>query len=182
MIVGKLRLAVLRATVAAASGCVIGAAASAQEDVIAACQALPTETERFSCLADALRQASGSAAPAQAPVAPAAEQPEPPRIESEQSRVLTASPEEFAAEQVEERPSRDETTLVASVVSSELVGFNRLQVELDNGQIWRQGQAEKAWDMILDGEPSTVEIRPSRFGGYRMTVDDGRTMSVERVR
>lgn len=185
----------LSAVVAAVSVWMTGAPAAAQEDVIAACRALSTEEQRFSCVADALREANGagvatpaSSLPEQGPqqAAPASQfgppQPAAPSPQDEQDRVLTASPAEFGAERVEERAAREQSRLTASVVSSELVGFSRLQVELDNGQVWRQAQSEKPWDLILDGEPEAVEIRPSRFGGYRMTVDADRTMSVERIR
>jgi hypothetical protein len=219
-----------RALLSAATAGVLSAVAfpaSGQEAVIAACQALPSEAARFSCLADALRLASGQAsltaddvaaaavepaavvaAPAIAPqqaapeplpaatVATMASEPEPrgglrlpflggrnddAPATAGSDTVVAAS---LGAEQVATNETRPEATRVsARVVDSTLVGYKQLQVELDNGQIWRQVQHEEPWDDILNDEPDQVELWPSRFGGYRMlVVNAGLTMNVERVR
>lgn len=210
--------AVLGAAGVAALG-VFAVPASGQEAVIAACQALPTENERFDCLADALRLASGQATlsadevaaaaaaqtPAAAPAAaPAAVAPAPAVAASESRRGLrlpffggsdneearvestSAAATGLGAEQVAVREQRDReapTVMTAAVVGHQVVGYMQLQVELDNGQIWRQAQSEDPWDDILDDLPEQVEISASRFGGYRMKlVGQNRTMQVDRVR
>jgi hypothetical protein len=197
--------------------------ASGQEAVIAACQALPSEDARFSCLADALRLASGQASLSADDVAAAAAEPAAVAVAPQQAApeprpaatVATAASEPdsrgglrlpflsgrnddapatassdtivaagLGAEQVATNETRPETTRVsARVVDSTLVGYRQLQVELDNGQIWRQVQHEEPWDDILNDDPDEVELWPSRFGGYRMlVVNAGLTMNVERVR
>ncbi len=199
----------LLSAAAAVALCAQAAPAFGQEAVIAACQALPTETERFDCLADALRRSSGEATAgdvaiaAPAPVAPQASAPaaaaaveatvdsEPRRGRlpffggQREERVSSdaAEVQAFGQAQIEtirEAPAR--TVMSAAVVSSEIVGFKKLQVELDNGQVWRQVQSEPPWDEILYDTPEVVEIRESSFGGYRMRVGGNRSVVVERVR
>lgn len=195
-----------------ASLCGVAFPASGQEAVIAACQALPTEAERFDCLADALRLANGqatltaddvdaaaAAAPTSAtsPAAPGVAAAEPRRgglrvpffggRDESEPAVATASavdPDSFGAEQVmSSRDAGAAPVMNAAVVSSDVVGYMQLEVELDNGQVWRQAQSEKPWDPILDDVPDTVEIRASRFGGYRMLlVEENRSLMVERIR
>jgi hypothetical protein len=220
---------VLLSAVTAAALCGAAFPASGQDAVIAACQALPTETERFDCLADALRLASGQAtlsaddvaAAIQAPAAaepsaqpsaasptvvPAVAAPAAPAVASESRRSGLRLPffgggsddeparvsstsiaatglgaEQVAVREGGGRPAP--TVMAAAVVSSDVVGYKQLQVELDNGQVWRQAQAEEPWDDILDDAPEQVEIWATRFGGYRMRlVGQDRTMLVERVR
>lgn len=231
-IIGSKRALLGAAAVAAASA--LAFPASGQEAVIRACQALPTEAERFECLADALRMASGqgtmsaedvaaaaAAAPQPAPTAPAAAAPvvAASAAASAPAAAAVAATEErrgfripfvgrgrdeagagtvgsdsavareFGAELVDnpareaERAAEAQTRVVAAVVDMEIVGYQRLQVELDNGQVWRAAQAEDPWDPILDDDPERVELFESRFGGYRMRINDSnRVLMVERVR
>jgi hypothetical protein len=76
-----------------------------------------------------------------------------------------------------------EPRMTAAVVASEIVPYKRLQVELDNGQVWRQVQSDESWDDARYGVPASVEIWPSRFGGYRMLIaEHDLRLRVERVR
>ena len=73
----------------------------------------------------------------------------------------------------------------AIVVAFNVVGYRKLLVELDNGQIWRQtngDRADVAWD-LRDERTFDVELRRSGLGGYRMYIAPiDRTIRVERVR
>jgi hypothetical protein len=73
--------------------------------------------------------------------------------------------------------------MVAAVVASSVVPYKRLQVELDNGQIWRETNADQAWDEVRYSPPKSVEIWQTRFGGYRMVIaDNDIKLHVERVK
>jgi hypothetical protein len=91
----------------------------------------------------------------------------------------------YGAERLETRDqerSRPEP-MTARVVSFDEAGYQRLRVELDNGQVWEQRDAVPPWREEQYGAPDQVEISPSRFGGYRMRlVGSNLALSVERVR
>lgn len=107
--------------------------------------------------------------------------------EAEPVAAMTASrePESYGAERLEARDderSRPEP-LMARVVGFEEVFYQRLRVELDNGQVWEQRENAPPWREEQYGAPEEVEIVPSRFGGYRMRlVGKNLTLGVERVR
>lgn len=209
----------LLSAAAAAVLCIAAVPATAQEAVIAACRALPTEAETSNCLADALRLATGQAtlsaddlgvdasaqpaapvvaAPAvAAPVPAAADLGAPPeprrgfrlpfigggeRVEAAPAHVAStsAAAAELGAQQVS--ASDAAPRVLATVVASEVVGYKQLQVELDNGQVWRQTQSDdRPWDEF-DDDPTSVEIWEHRLGGYRMKLlDRDQTLAVTRV-
>ncbi|MCP5145636.1 MAG: hypothetical protein H6978_12585 [Gammaproteobacteria bacterium] len=69
-----------------------------------------------------------------------------------------------------------------------VVGFREyvpglLEIELDNGQVWRQISGDAARVRLTSTEPQAVEMWSSWAGGYRMRlVDSERTLRVERLR
>lgn len=78
---------------------------------------------------------------------------------------------------------RDTPNVEAMIVSSERVHPNRLQVVLDNGQIWRQIEGDTQIVTLRNGDPVAVEMWSSGFGGFRMRMPGiGRTLKVERLR
>ena len=78
-----------------------------------------------------------------------------------------------------------ERPVTATVVAFNVVGYRKLLLELDNGQIWRQTNGDRAdvtWD-LRDERNFAVELRRSGLGGYRMYIAPiDRTIRVERVR
>ena len=92
--------------------------------------------------------------------------------------------EQVAERSGERQPRVAETRYAFSVVDADESFFGGLQVQLENGQIWRQQRDDGTRILILQSDPiENVEIWQSdRFGGYRMRlVDQGRTIRVERV-
>lgn len=141
-------------------------------------------TERVACLRTLLAetQAALDRAERDLGVAPAVPAPQ----------ATTAPPpaaEGLGAEQVARRagtPSAasEETQRVAAViVATQRTQANRLQMRLENGQLWRQLQSDmQVVDLPAEGRIA-AEIWPSGFGGYRMRLTEiGRIIRVERLR
>ena len=79
--------------------------------------------------------------------------------------------------------SAEEQRIVATVALAERVHPNRLQVHLDNGQIWRQIQGDVQRVDLASREAVSAEIWRSGFGGYRMRLPEvRRVLKVERIR
>ena len=182
----------------------VPAAADDAEDAIAGCARLASTGDRILCLENALRELSpgadrGAPAPgAQStpPVVVPAAAATPVAIERS-----TASPgagvgtdqdqldDEIGEEQVRARTQtheeqladlRSETNL--RVASYRTVPFERLVIELENGQIWRQIQGDVQRVRVSLDRNQTVDIAESRYGGYQLRLNEmKRTIRVERI-
>jgi hypothetical protein len=76
----------------------------------------------------------------------------------------------------------DETEVIRTRISGEFRGWTgRTRFTLANEQVWQQDQTEnRFFPLIMDPE---VEIRPSRLGGWKMTLlKEGLWIRVKRVR
>lgn len=76
----------------------------------------------------------------------------------------------------------DETEVVRTRISGEFRGWSgRTQFKLANNQVWEQEKGEnRFFPVMVDPE---VEIRPSRLGGWKLTlVKEGLWIRVKRVR
>lgn len=83
----------------------------------------------------------------------------------------------------EEAPDGEIRELKAAVVESGANPFGKVFVVLDNGQVWRQLDSDGTMVRFPRNLAATVTIRKSRFGGYRMTVDQlKRTIRVRRIK
>jgi hypothetical protein len=110
----------------------------------------------------------------------------PPAARTDEGQAATRK--ELGSEQVarrsEARPDV-EGGVSATVVAFNVVGYRKLLLELDNGQIWRQTNGDRAnvaWD-LRDERNFDVELRRSGLGGYRMYLAPiDRTIRVERVK
>ena len=96
--------------------------------------------------------------------------------------------DDFGSEQVERRSeakSSEDAPVSATVVAFDVVGYQRLRVELDNGQVWRQTNGDRA-DVardLRDQQTFGVELRRTGLGGYRMHIEPiDRTIRVERLK
>ena len=180
---------------------VVGAAAFsttmnslAASDPIERCRQADSDRERIACLEAALRGSDDVLESAQetppeetAPAEPAPEQP------PEAATIVEVAPTEpegadLGSEQVtarRTRPGEEEPAprLQAGVASAEIVPFQRLQVTLDNGHVWRQIRGDTQRINERRAAEQTVEIWESNLGGYRMRMNEmARTIRVERVR
>lgn len=187
--------------------------AHAQEDPIAACQRAVTPEARIACLEDALRRQSAPQPAAQpsTPSQSAPEREESRSAMSRVGGAIGAlnpfsgggerestgqvssrdnAADRFGAEQVAARnaPPRSQSDaqqerLAARVASVSTVPYQRLEVTLDNGQVWRQiaGDNQRITERHANG--SSVEIWEARLGGYQMRLNEiSRTIRVERIR
>lgn len=151
------------------------------EDRIARCTHSDSTQERIDCLEDSLRELAGEHVAEDAPGAepgPAAEQVAPDRLGDEPV---------LGAEQVRPGQSGDaeEPRVRATVVDFRFVGYRRLMVELDNGQVWRQidGDRTSVERGLRNTETFDVDMWGTKLGGYRMHILPlGRTLRVERLR
>jgi hypothetical protein len=98
----------------------------------------------------------------------------------------SAQDQELGADQIGDRNGlfkRDEERVRATIVSFREYLPGLLQFDLDNGQVWRQIDADRQRVRLRSREPLEVEMWASWAGGYRMhLVDMDRTLLVERLR
>jgi len=90
--------------------------------------------------------------------------------------------EQVAARSANRATARAQTQgqLHARVADAATIPYRRLEVRLDNGQVWRQIQGDT--QRITPRGNWTVEIREARMGGYQMRINEiGRTIRVERI-
>ncbi len=147
-------------------------------DTIARCAASSSKDLRIACLEDALRELGAEGVVA-ASVSSSAGEPE-----------IAAPPAvELGQEQVEPRETKtveDEKAISATVVEFRFVGYRRLLVRLDSGQVWRQIDGDRtSVQRGLRNQQSAfpVELWSASLGGYRMRIIPlNRTIRVERVR
>ena len=174
--------------------------AYAEPDAIERCRQADTDQERIACLEAALRgpqaQVEVEDDPDKSDEPDKAEKPE---IAAKQARPKeTAPPEEasedtprsvdLGAEQVTARESRGRSSeptprMNAEVRGVDVIPYRRLQVTLDNGQVWRQIRGDTQRINERRAGEQTVEIWESNLGGYRMRLNEmERTIRVERIR
>jgi hypothetical protein len=143
------------------------------------CQGAHPADRRIACLEAELEVAYlGRQEPPAVPV-----RPEPPVEPAPPAR---ADADRLGAAQVAAREARrtpaDPGRMTARVEQAEVVPYRRLQVQLDNGQVWRQIQGDTQRITIRGVDPLTVEIWEARAGGFQMRLNElGRTIRVERL-
>ena len=123
-----------------------------------------------------------------APAAPVVEAPivEAPAAPPTPTAEAAPSADEIGAEQVRSRlPSfrREPPPRVqGTVVAHSIYGRNQLQVELENGQVWRQLQGDVQRFQPREDSQIAVEIWRAGLGGYRMRFTDyRRILQVQRI-
>ena len=103
---------------------------------------------------------------------------------------LPSTKDEIGAEQVLARTStaEDRDSDLASVTDQlvenyRIVPYERIVVELENGQIWRQIKGDTQRFSVSLRKNQTVDITESRFGGYQLRLNEmRRTIRVERIK
>lgn len=93
---------------------------------------------------------------------------------------------ELGAEQVAVRqPDEEEPKVQAMVIRHREVGYQKLQVELDNGQIWQQTEGDRLRVIrrLRDADQFVVELWGTKSGGYRLRIPSEEiTLRVRRIR
>lgn len=171
-------------------------AARTQDEAIERCRLADSAEERIVCLEAALR---GVPIESDSPEPIVDEEQEPPLVVAvpPQATKDEAAPEplpepqparDLGAEQVAARAAArgsaaPPVSLHASVVNAEVIHFQRLQVTLDNEQVWRQIRGDNQRINAAGVSGQSVEISASSLGGYRMRLNEmARTVRVERIR
>lgn len=152
----------------------IGGMASAQQSVIDHCRKTSSDADRIACLEAALlAREPGTPAPVDPPVDPL---PAPPPAEVE-----AAAPVESGPVTTEETPKSEPSTGLR-VAAYDTVSQDRLQVTLENGEVWRQIKGDTQRIRIDVERNPTVDISRTFLGGHKLRLNEmGRTIRVERV-
>lgn len=82
-------------------------------------------------------------------------------------------------------PQTSRGRLDSAVASFRSLPYQRLEVTLENGQVWRQirGDSQDVVDRMRQSQTYSVTISESQFGGYELRIHDmARTIRVERIR
>ena len=196
--------AAMQAAIPATVASLLASVVLADEAIIERCRATSSDADRIACLEAAILAGAGHdgvtaiqpepvptvAADPAPPTEPApAPAPEPePELEPA-AAPLSAATDDIGAEQVAARNRTAEQAAMAlesagdlAVERYETVGYQKLQVRLVNGQVWRQIPGDAQQIRVSVGRSPTVSISESALGGYRLRLDGiGRTIRVRRV-
>jgi len=181
--------------------CLLAASAvPGQQAVVEQCRERDSDEARIACLERALAgaEASTEAAPRGTPEPAPEPQPVPrsePRSEPQPEpavveRADESEPPEIGAEQVRarsetaaEREARLASVSGLRVAAYSEVPFQRLRVELENGQVWQQIKGDTQHVRVDLERNQTVDIEESTLGGYKLRLNEvRRTIRVERIR
>ena len=165
------------------------------QDAIAECSKIASTGDRILCLEEALRSldtdaaaAAGSASVSE--TAPAVEAgPEEQVLES----TVATGETDIGAEQLEARERRNmsreealatlESASNLKVADYRTIPYERLVVELENGQVWRQINGDVKKIRVNLSKNQTVDISESSLGGYQLRLNEmRRIIRVERIK
>lgn len=183
----------LRQALTSASLALLAGNAVAQESVVEHCRNTSSEGDRIACLEAALlgKEAAATANTASAaPTEPAA-QVDPPSMELEAGHAEdNLKPAGIGAEQViarnesqEERIEKLEKAYGLPVARYDTVPYKKLQITLENGQVWRQISGDTQIIRVDLRRNQTVDIEESSLSGYKLRLNEmRRIVRVERVK
>jgi len=162
----------------------LAGAAAAQGSVVEHCRKAGSDAERIACLEGALIEKGAPRAGSPEDVVP------PERERGEPLPSTDSGSQDIGARQVQLRNQTGaeieanlESVHGLRVARYAEVPYRRLEIELENGQVWRQiaGDTQR---LTVDLERNqTVDINESRISGYKLRLNElGRTIRVERIR
>ncbi|HEX2138532.1 MAG TPA: hypothetical protein VHG33_02350 [Woeseiaceae bacterium] len=165
----------------------------AQQSAVESCREAGADAERIACLEAALTGSSRQPeTPAAEPSLPPSAGQEttpveaPPEISESKPAEGTEAADSIGARQVRarQRSAADlESARGLRVARYDTVPFRRLQVELENGQVWRQIEGDTQRVRVDLERNRTVDIEESALGGYKLRLNEiARTIRVERIR
>lgn len=148
----------------------------AQQSVVDDCRKSPSDAERIACLETALLANEPSIS-------------EPAAADPPKAQPADQQPVGIGAGQVIARNQTREEMLAAleeahglEVSAYDVVPYERLQVTLANGQVWRQIKGDTQLIRVDLDKNQTVDISESSLGGYKLRLNEmRRTIRVERV-
>ena len=149
-----------------------GTSAIAQQATIDHCKQTSSDADRIACLEAALL---GKQTPVPEPAPEtAAQNPAPQGIGADQ--VIARN------ETREEQLEKLEKVTGLIVAGYEVVPYEKLEVTLENGQVWRQIKGDTQKVRVDLQRNQTVNIEESSLGGYKMHLNEmRRTIRVERI-
>ncbi|MBO6796878.1 hypothetical protein [Maricaulis sp.] len=188
-------------------------AAHAQEDAIAHCRTAATAEARIACLEEALRAEPAAETTADRGETAAPEPgrrgfrlpglPFGGRDNDDEQAVSTATSDSAAtvpqaeglgSEQVNARRTnrrsaqeaqREAEQVQSAIISFDIIPYERLEVTLANGQVWRQISADnqRVAGRLRRSRSYTATVREGVVGGYQLRINEiSRIIRVERIR
>ena len=143
------------------------------------CREINDDDDRLDCFDNLARGLNAQSVVAAAPVPEAP--PEPELTEEERFGM-----DDLPKAQKEKREKREKTkSITAQVLDIARNGRGKYVVILENGQIWRQLNADTTKLRVSSkgAEGATVEIKRKTFGGHSLRLDgDNRSIKVERIK
>lgn len=154
----------------------LAGSAMAQQSVVEHCRKTSSDADRIACLEAALMgKDAATTAPAPTPTPAPVAKTAPQGIGADQVIAATESKEEKA--------QKLEKATGLQVSRYDTVPYEKLQVTLENGQIWRQITGDTQKIRIDLKRNQTVDITESSLSGYKMQLNEmRRSVRVERVR
>ena len=175
-----------RRALAAMASLLFAGTAFAQQAIIDHCRKASSDADRIACLEAALlaREPGPVAEPAESPADPV---PAPPAAsEAPAAAAVTgigASQVAARTRTAEEERAKLESATGLQVAAYETVYYQRLQVTLENGQVWLQIKGDTQNVRVDLERNQTVDILESVLGGYRLRLNElGRTIRVQRIK
>ena len=178
----------------------LGNAVMAQQAVIEHCKQTSSDADRIACLEAALLGKTLEPVPAaqidppsmDIEAGPADDAVDPAAAAAGTAVIVTSAesaPQGIGASQViarnetrEEQLEKLEKADGLAVASYTVVPFEKLQVTLENGQVWRQIKGDTQKIRVDLQRNQTVNIEESSLSGYKMRLNEmRRTIRVERV-
>lgn len=183
--------------------------AHAQEDAIARCRTAATAEARIACLEDALRADSREDVVETPQTAETGQRrgfrlpglPVGNRGQRDSQGAIAAQADEtmpsvdgLGAEQVNARRSNRRSVQLAvveadrvdsAIAAFEVIPYERLEITLANGQVWRQISADnqRVATRMRQNRDYTASIQEGRLGGYQLRINElSRIIRVERIR
>jgi hypothetical protein len=175
------RTAISVATLVAA----LAGGAAAQESVVERCRKAGSDAERIACLEGALVGKGVAKAGSPEDVTPTKSEPakSSPANASQRGQDIGARQVQVRNQTGAEIEANLESAHGLRVARYSEVPYRRLEIELENGQVWRQivGDTQRVYVNLERNQ--TVDIDESRISGYKLRLNElGRTIRVERIR
>ena len=139
---------------------------------IECCATEATKDARIVCLENMLKEMAGvEQDPPAAVVVPTVQTA---AIPEHSTTTVDRAAEKLGAEQLEksELLNDEPVRVLARVVSHHEVGYQKLRVELDNGQVWQQtdGDRIRVISKLRNRPEFSAEFWSTKTGGYRMHI------------
>ncbi|MHA6286980.1 hypothetical protein [Maricaulis sp. CAU 1757] len=169
--------------------------ALAQADAVERCRQMPDAASQIACLEAALTAPADTRAVPAAPAAPRAPaMPEAPAAPAaaeadDGGNFITGLDAGRALARLrrgeEGRQDREDARISVAVASFREIPYRRLEVTLDNGQVWRQmqGDNQRVAGRLRRGQAYTADVWEGALGNFRLRINEiERIVQVERVR